>query len=69
MFEEKFQLLLEKSVSWAGHYIEKGFSVQGNMLVGEEVIKQMVLAWTSVNKMNLIFPGKLLTVLESGEAI
>ncbi|MBW4440650.1 MAG: DUF1028 domain-containing protein [Plectolyngbya sp. WJT66-NPBG17] len=52
-------------VDWAGHLTFPGFSVAGNMLVGEQVLTAMVEAYQA--KAGMEFSERLLQALEAGE--
>lgn len=53
-------------VTWAGHVVGDGFSVQGNMLVGEETVVRMAEAARDGTALDL--PERLMRVLEAGQA-
>lgn len=53
-------------VSWAGHILGEGFSVQGNMLVGAETISAMAAAARASEASDLT--ERLMLVLEAGQA-
>jgi uncharacterized Ntn-hydrolase superfamily protein len=53
-------------VDWAGHEIGKGFSVQGNMLVGAATVAKM--AEVAEGSRLLDLPERLMLVLEAGQA-
>jgi uncharacterized Ntn-hydrolase superfamily protein len=53
-------------VDWAGHQTFAGFSVAGNMLVGEKIIMSMAEEYQA--NMNMSFPERLLLALEAGQA-
>jgi uncharacterized Ntn-hydrolase superfamily protein len=53
-------------VEWAGHLIEPGFAIQGNMLVSSEVIQAMRLAFI---ESSAELPERLLAALEAGQAM
>ena len=52
-------------VEWAGHLVDPGFAVQGNMLAGAEVLPAMRRAFLDT-KTSL--PERLLAALEAGQA-
>jgi uncharacterized Ntn-hydrolase superfamily protein len=52
-------------IEWAGHLIEPGFAIQGNMLVSSEVIQAMRLAFIETRGE---LPERLLAALEAGQA-
>lgn len=52
-------------VDWAGHKTFNGFSVAGNMLVGEETIIAMAEEYQA--NINVPFPERLLLALEAGQ--
>lgn len=49
---------------WAGHLTGKGFSVQGNILAGEDVVKSMARAFESTDG---DLPVRLLAALSAGQ--
>ena len=53
-------------VPWFGHITGPNFSVQGNMLTGEETVKAMAEAFQRSEALDL--PERLLVVLEAGQA-
>ncbi|MFO1349536.1 MAG: DUF1028 domain-containing protein [Gammaproteobacteria bacterium] len=53
-------------VSWFGHITGTDFSVQGNMLVGEDTVKAMAEAFHKSAALEL--PERLLITLEAGQA-
>jgi uncharacterized Ntn-hydrolase superfamily protein len=55
-----------ETVEWAGHRTFLGFSVAGNMLVGEQVIE--ALAETYQANQGVEFAERMLRALEAGEA-
>ena len=56
----------KETVTWAGHSPRKGFSVAGNMLVGEPTIMQMAEAYEANSGIELA--ERLLRALEAGQA-
>lgn len=56
-------------VGWAGSYVGNGYSVQGNMLVGEHVLTQMAHTFEQARNAGLNFPEQLLVTLEQGEVV
>ena len=52
-------------VEWAGHLIEPGFAVQGNMLANSEVLPAMRRAFLGTDA---ALPERLLAALEAGQA-
>ena len=54
-----------RCTEWAGHLMEPGFTVQGNMLASGEVVQAMRLAFLESNAR---FPERLLAALEAGQA-
>jgi uncharacterized Ntn-hydrolase superfamily protein len=52
-------------IEWAGHLIEPGFAVQGNMVASSEVVQAMRLAFV---ESNAGLPERLLAALEAGQA-
>jgi uncharacterized Ntn-hydrolase superfamily protein len=55
-----------ETVTWAGHSPRTGFSVAGNMLVGEPTI--MLMAETYEANRGIEFAERLLRALEAGQA-
>lgn len=53
-------------VDWAGHITGDGFTVQGNMLVGEATVERMAQAAEATASLTL--PERLMLVLEAGQA-
>jgi uncharacterized Ntn-hydrolase superfamily protein len=53
-------------IDWAGHLIEDGVSVAGNMLAGPQVIERTLAAYTA--NMDLPFAERLMIAMEAGEA-
>jgi uncharacterized Ntn-hydrolase superfamily protein len=53
-------------VDWCGHLVGDGFSVAGNMLVGERVVTDTAAAWES--NAALPFPRRLIAAMKAGEA-
>jgi len=53
-------------VTWFGHITGPNFSVQGNMLVGEETVSAMTEAFQGSEALDL--PERLIVVLEAGQA-
>mgnify|MGYP001054760050 CR=1 FL=1 len=53
-------------VTWAGHVLGEGFSVQGNMLVGPETLSAMAAAARASEAFDLT--ERLMLVLEAGQA-
>jgi uncharacterized Ntn-hydrolase superfamily protein len=54
-----------RCVEWAGHLVETGFSVQGNMLAGSEVLPAMRRAFLDTDA---ALPERMLAALEAGQA-
>ena len=54
-----------KCVDWCGAVSGEGYSVAGNMLANEHVIRETARAFQSSNQ---IFPEKLIAALEAGQA-
>jgi uncharacterized Ntn-hydrolase superfamily protein len=52
-------------MEWAGHLVEPGFAVQGNMLVNAEVLPAMRLAYLEADGP---LPERLMAALEAGQA-
>jgi uncharacterized Ntn-hydrolase superfamily protein len=50
---------------WAGHVVGDGFAVQGNILAGEEVVREMARAYEETNG---LLVERLLAALEAGQA-
>ncbi len=58
----------EKCLDWAGHRTGKNFSVQGNILTGEEVVRDMAAAFTSAQqKAGTELADWLMAALEAGQ--
>jgi uncharacterized Ntn-hydrolase superfamily protein len=55
-----------ETVTWAGHSARQGFSVAGNMLVGEPTILKMADAYQANRRLE--FAERLLRALEAGQA-
>lgn len=55
----------ERCTGWFGHLVGDGFAVQGNMLVGEATIREMVNAFTASSGLDLA--ERLLLALEAGQ--
>jgi uncharacterized Ntn-hydrolase superfamily protein len=55
-----------ETVEWSGHKVFDGFSVAGNMLVGEQVIVDTATAYQDNAGIDL--PERLLRALEAGQA-
>jgi uncharacterized Ntn-hydrolase superfamily protein len=53
-------------VDWCGHVTGEGFTVQGNMLVGEATIRAMAQAFEA--SVHASLPERLLIALEAGQA-
>ena len=53
-------------IDWAGHVVEDGVSVAGNMLAGPQVIAQTLAAYRA--NMMLPFADRLLSAMEAGAA-
>lgn len=53
-------------VDWAGHHVFDGFSVSGNMLVGEATILAMAATYSAVKHVG--FGDRLLSALQAGQA-
>jgi uncharacterized Ntn-hydrolase superfamily protein len=51
---------------WFGHLVGDGVAVAGNMLVGEETISEMLLAYTSAADEDLV--ERLMLALEAGQS-
>ena len=52
-------------IEWAGHLVEPGFAVQGNMLANAEVLPAMRLAFLDTDTP---LPERMLAALEAGQA-
>jgi len=52
-------------VEWAGHLVEPGFAVQGNMLANAEVLAAMRQAFLATDS---ALPERMLAALEAGQA-
>ncbi len=55
----------KKCLPWAGHLVGKGYTVQGNILAGEQVVKAMAQAFESTKGE---LAERLMAALEAGEA-
>ena len=55
----------EETLAWSGHIAGDGYSVQGNILVGEEVLKEMEGAYVAAEGP---LARRLLAALKAGEA-
>lgn len=55
----------EECVEWTGHQVGENFSAAGNMLVGEDTIREMARAFEE--NAHLEFSNRLLTALEAGQ--
>ncbi|MEJ7756370.1 MAG: DUF1028 domain-containing protein [Nocardioidaceae bacterium] len=53
-------------LSWAGGVTDTGLAIQGNVLVGPEVVDQMYAAWRS--GADLALPERLMATLAAGDA-
>jgi uncharacterized Ntn-hydrolase superfamily protein len=53
-------------VPWCGHLVEETFSVAGNMLAGEDVIRETARAFQAVSETP--FARRLIAALKAGEA-
>ena len=53
-------------VDWAGHVVHEGFSVAGNMLAGERVVRDTAAAFAATKGLKLA--ERFLAALEAGEA-
>ncbi len=53
-------------LSWAGGVTDTGLAIQGNVLVGPEVVDQMYAAWRSWA--DLALPERLMATLAAGDA-
>jgi uncharacterized Ntn-hydrolase superfamily protein len=53
-------------IEWCGHLAGEGYSVAGNMLASEKVIRKTAAAYEAKNK--LPFAERLIAALEAGEA-
>ena len=54
-----------RCVEWAGHLVQPGFAVQGNMLASSEVLAAMRLAFLDTDA---ALPERMLAALEAGQA-
>ena len=52
-------------MEWAGHLVEAGFAVQGNMLANDGVLPAMRLAYLEADRP---LPERLMAALEAGQA-
>lgn len=58
-----------KCIDWAGQVVEKNFSVQGNLLTGEEVVRRMADAFTKAKgEKNSELADWLMAALQAGQA-
>ena len=55
-------------LAWAGSRTGDGYSVQGNILVGEEVVLAMEAAWHDVSDPGVTLARRLLAALRAGDA-
>jgi uncharacterized Ntn-hydrolase superfamily protein len=55
----------EEANAWAGHVIGDGFACQGNILVGEEVVREMARAFRESKEP---LPERLVAALRAGQA-
>lgn len=55
-------------IEWAGSLTGDGYAIQGNCLVGSEVVEAMGAAWTSADD-NASFAQRLLDALAAGDAV
>jgi uncharacterized Ntn-hydrolase superfamily protein len=62
---EAIALTGERCQPWAGSIVRDGFAVQGNLLVGEEVLEEMVRAFEESEGP---LAERLVTALEAGQA-
>lgn len=53
-------------VDWAGHLVEDGVSVAGNMLAGPEVVERTMAVYQAC--LDMPFPERMMTAMEAGEA-
>lgn len=57
----------ESTSSWTGHIIGDGFSVQGNILTGEEVLIAMTEAYDRATQLEWPFGERILSALKAGQ--
>ena len=57
----------ESTSSWTGHMIGDGFSVQGNILTGEEVLIAMTEAYERATELGWPFGERILSALKAGQ--
>lgn len=57
----------ESTSSWAGHRTGEGYSVQGNILAGEEVLDAMARAWEEATAEDWPFADRLVHALKAGQ--
>lgn len=57
----------ESTSAWTGHRTGEGFSVQGNILTGPEVLDAMVEAWEETTREGWPFGDRLIHVLKAGQ--
>jgi uncharacterized Ntn-hydrolase superfamily protein len=58
----------DSTSAWAGHRTGRHYSVQGNILTGEEVVQAMGRAFESAEAAGLPFGERLLAALKAGQA-
>jgi uncharacterized Ntn-hydrolase superfamily protein len=57
----------DETLSWAGHRTGAGYSVQGNILTGPEVLDAMATAYEQAERDGHPFPERLLASLKAGQ--
>jgi uncharacterized Ntn-hydrolase superfamily protein len=57
----------ESTLEWSGHLTGPGYSVQGNILAGEEVLEEMARAFEAATAERLPFGERILAALKAGQ--
>ncbi len=57
----------ESTLAWSGHRTGPGYSVQGNILAGEEVLDEMARAFEEATAEHLPFGERILAALKAGQ--
>ncbi|HSJ08675.1 MAG TPA: DUF1028 domain-containing protein [Longimicrobiales bacterium] len=57
----------ERNNSWAGHRVGRGYSVQGNILTGPEVVDAMAAAYEAAEAAGVPFGERLLAAMKAGQ--
>jgi uncharacterized Ntn-hydrolase superfamily protein len=58
----------DSTLAWAGHRTGPGYSVQGNILTGPEVVEAMARAYEAAEAARLPFGERLLAAMKAGQA-